>query len=507
MRLNPRSTSFAALVIAGALSACAISPNPLTDRQLDTIATGSLARVAQEQEAVGGSISLHEAMARAIKYNLDAKVELMQRALRTSELSLAHYNLLPNDVVSSGYAARDKYHSAGELNLITMRETGPRTTTQERKVLTSDLTFSWSILDFGLSYIRARQSADRVLIAEEARRKVVQRIIEDVRTAYWRALSAQRMTQKLAELEARTRKALANARWLQQKGDTSPITALTYERELVEIQRTAQELQRELSVAKTQLAALMNVPPETHFALSGGELDTKPPVLDDDAQQMVEVALNNRAEIRDVSYQKRINKHEAHAALLELLPGIQMYGGQNYDSNKYLMHDRWVTWGAKSSWNVVRLFQYPARRNVVDSQDKLLDARTLALTMAIMTQVHVSRIRYQHVVKELATAREYFSVQLRLVRQMRVEAKAERISEQTLIREEMNTLVAEARRDIAFAAVQNAFANLHASVGIDPYADGIDLTLGVKELEAKLRDYWLERGDFGGHGKIKIAAR
>jgi len=507
MRHTTGNLLLAIVLIAGALSACAIRPSPLSDQQLDQIATSSLARVAQDQEAVGGSLSLHEAMARALKYNLDAKVEVMQRALRTSELSLAHYNLLPNAVVSSGYAARDKYQSLGELNLLTMRETGPRTTTQERKMLTSDLAFSWSILDFGLSFIRARQSADRVLIAEEARRKVVQRVIEDIRTAYWRALSSQRMTQKLAELEARTRKALANARWLQQKGDTSPITALTYERELVEIQRTAQELQRELSVAKSQLVALMNVPPETHFSLSGAELEAKPPHLDDDAVSMVEFALNNRAEIRDISYQKRINSHEAHAALLELLPGIQMYGGQNFDSNKYLMHDRWVTWGAKASWNVVRLFQYPARRNVVDAQDKLLDARALALTMAIMTQVHVSRIRYHHVVKELATAREYFNVQQRLVRQMRVEARAERISEQTLIREEMNTLVAEAKRDIAFAAVQNAFANLHASVGIDPYVEGIDLALGVKELGAQLRDYWLERGDFGGHGKIKIAAR
>ena len=42
-----------------------------------------------------------------------------------------------------------------------------------------------------MSYFNARQQADRTLIAEEQRRKVVQGLIQDVRRAYWRAASAQ----------------------------------------------------------------------------------------------------------------------------------------------------------------------------------------------------------------------------------------------------------------------------------------------------------------------------
>ena len=90
---------------------------------------------------------------------------------------------------------------------------------------------------------------------------------------------------------------------------------------------------------------------------------------------------------------------------------------------------------------------------------------------------------------------------------MRNEASAERISEQTLIREELNTLVAETQRDIAFASAQNAFANIFASIGLDPYADELDIGLGVSELSAQLKDLWLERGDFGGKTKINLAFR
>ena len=134
-----------------------------------------------------------------------------------------------------------------------------------------------------------------------------------------------------------------------------------------------------------------------------------------------------------------------------------------------------------------------------------MQARALALTMAVMTQVHVSRIRYAHASRELATARELHDVQQRLLTQMRNEAKAERISEQTLVREEMNALVAEAKRDIAFASLQNAFANVFASVGIEPYGSGLVLDDNVKDVALRLKALWIERGDFGGSYRIALA--
>jgi outer membrane protein TolC len=494
-------------IIGLSVAGCALSPRPFTHMELETFSTSLQARVTADQEPVHGSISLYEAMARALKYNLDAKVEIMQTALRGRELRLSHYNMLPNAVVNSGYAARDSYLSTGELNIMTGVETEPRTTSSEKQSTASDVTFSWNILDFGLSYIRARQSADKVLIAQEARRKVVQKVIEEVRAAYWRAVSSERMITKLKSLEARTRTALNNARSLSRNKETSPITSLTYERELIEIKRTAQEIQRELAVAKTQLSALMNIAPGTAFHLSGDVLNAPAPPLQLDPRDMIAAALMNRPELRDIEYQRRINEHEAHAALVELLPGIQLYAGNNWDTNKYLAHDEWVTWGAKASWNVIKVFQYPAKRGVIDGQDSLIDARALALTMAVMTQVHVAHIRYHNASRELVTAREYLEVQTRLVKQMRSEAAAERISEQTLIREELNTLVAEAKRDIAFAAAQNGYAAVFTSIGLDPHGSEATTSMGVSELAGHLRGLWLERGDFGAHKSLALAVR
>jgi len=325
----------------------------------------------------------------------------------------------------------------------------------------------------------------------------VHRVVEDVRTAYWRAVSADRLLTRLRTLEARVRKVQADTREISSERHTSPITAVTYERELVEIKRAIQELERDLVVARTQLSSLMNLKPGTKFELvhpqpATGSLALKMPVRD-----LLHVAMENRAELREVWYRQRINDHELDAAMLELLPGLQLYAGTNFDSNDFLYNNEWINWGAKAGWNLMRVVQYPAKREVVEGQAQLLDERALAVTMAVMTQVHVSRVRFLHLEKELSTAVEYLDVQRRLVDMMRQEAAADRISEQTLIREEMNALVAEVKRDIAFASLQNAFANVYASTGLDPHGADVDPALDIQSLAAQLRQVWFERGDYG----------
>ncbi len=489
MTYRKLSISLSALLVAG----CTINPEKLTTAELASMASNNLSQVTIDQEPVQGSIDLYEAMARALKYNLDHKVEVFETVVRTAELSAAQYDMLPGLAVSAGYGARDNYSASSSFNLVTRTPNFGASTSQERESVVAEAALSWNVLDFGLSYVRAQQSADKVLIAAETRRKVANRIIEDVRTAYWRALAADRLIRKLNALEGRTRKALASTDKISTEGQASPITSLTYQRELLEVRRTIQELQRDLTIAKQQLGALMNLQPGENFQLvaphRGGVLRTPGKV-----RSMIWTALQNRPELRELEYQKRINLKEADAALLSMLPGIQLYAGPNFDSNDFLLNNNWMGWGAKATGNLLKILKYPAQKAVIDKQEELLEQRGLAITMAIMTQVHVSNIRFQHLRKELASATQYFDVQSRLLGQMKAQTAAERISEQTLIREEMNTLLAELRRDLAYSGLQNAYANLYASMGMDGYVSDIDFQIPVKELSQSLANLWQERG-------------
>lgn len=107
--------------------------------------------------------------------------------------------MLPKLVAGSGYAGRDEADISAP-------------STRDRDILTADLTFSWNILDFGLSYVRAKQYADKYNIQVEMKRKIVNRIVEDVRTAYWRAVSYERLVNRMHALEGRVRGAARHTR-------------------------------------------------------------------------------------------------------------------------------------------------------------------------------------------------------------------------------------------------------------------------------------------------------
>lgn len=485
------------LLLSTALLAtgCTVVPEPIDQAGLAKIADDNMSRVASAQEPVSGSIDVYEAIARSLKYNLDQRVELMQEAVKLQELTLASYQGLPNLVMASGYTGRNNVLASSSTSVLTGRQSLEPSTSSDKDVLESNIGLSWNVLDFGLSYVRAKQAADKVLIQQEARRKALNRIVEDTRTAYWRAIASERLLSRLSALESKTRKAIADSRALAAERNTSPVVALTYERELLEIRRQAQQIEGELSIARNQLAALMNLPPASKFRLSGDRSGTGNAPLNVDPRRLVRVAMMNRPEVRDVAYNIRSNEKELDAALLKMLPGINVFVGPSVSTNSFLYNQNWIGWGAQASWNLMKVFEYPQTKKLVEAQAEVLDQRSLALTMAIMTQVYASRARYVHARRELSTADQLKNVQHRLLDRIKASTTTDQTSEQTLIREEMNTIVSDVRYDLAYANLQNANANIYASIGLDAYPP-VDIDkASVSEIRDALRKTWVGRGN------------
>ena len=84
-------------------------------------------------------------------------------------------------------------------------------------------------LDFGLSYIRAGQSADRYLIAKEIE-KSANNIAKDVIKAYWNALSAQKLIKKYDPLIVKVDEALNDSRKIEEMLLQKPMDALLYQK-------------------------------------------------------------------------------------------------------------------------------------------------------------------------------------------------------------------------------------------------------------------------------------
>lgn len=57
-----------------------------------------------DQEPLNGPLTLHQAMARAVKYNLEGRLKIMEEALAKRQLDLASFDMLPRMALSAGYA-------------------------------------------------------------------------------------------------------------------------------------------------------------------------------------------------------------------------------------------------------------------------------------------------------------------------------------------------------------------------------------------------------------------
>ncbi|MBH0193263.1 MAG: TolC family protein [Nitrospira sp.] len=468
---------------------CMVKPYVLTEEDVRARALTDLQEVSKVPEPVTGPIDLYEALARALKYNLDAKVKAMQAQLAHQQLDVAHYALLPQVSVNAGFDGRNNYTGGVGRSLVTGRQAVEPFTSSERHVYSGNLALSWDVLDFGLSFVRAQQAADSVMIAEEEKRRIAVRLEQEVRSAYWRAVSAERVLHRIQFLDESVRKALSDTRLIVDKKLQALLTPLTYRRELLTIQREVHRLYRDLATAKTQLASLMGLPPGTVFDLVVRERTDVLPTVQLDQESMERQALLFRAELRTIDYQKRINAKEAKAVLLELFPSLKLHFGGYYNSNMFLLNQNWVGYAAQVSYNLLSAFRVPAKLKAVEAHRQVLNSQSMALSLAILTEVQIGAAQLMYAKQEYQDARAYQETQTAIAEQTKNLWLTRSANDLIMIREQVSDVLAEVRLDSAQSAVETAYATLKASMGEDIVPAGIG-GQNVAQLADTLRQLW-----------------
>lgn len=468
-------TVLAALLLAG----CAITPTPVSEQDVRARIDRDREAMYRNQEAIAAPIGLDEAVARALKYNLDYRLKAMESALSAGLADVSKYDMLPNLLLSAGYSSRSNASGGNSVNIETGAVSLASSTSQERSRALAAAEFSWNVLDFGVSYYRARQQADQVMIADERRRRVIQNILQDVRSAYWRAVGAQRLAREAEGLGERVSVALERSREAERQGLVPPREALNYQRLLLDAHALLNARRQELAFARHELAALMNVPPGTAFTVA--EVD-EPELrgLPADVAPLEDMALQNRPELREEDYRARITADEARRQILSLMPGLSLTSGLQYDSNKYLYNSNWLDVGARVSFNLFRVLSYPAMKNAQQAQQNADEARRLGLSMAVLTQVRVAIERYRLALVDLDAARESSLVDQRLASYARAGLSARADAELELIRAETRALNSEYQRYAAYASAQAAFGRIYNALGLEVIPDG----LGEIDLQA-----------------------
>jgi outer membrane protein TolC len=498
LRTKAGARLVAALGVACLLS-CA-KPLPLSNSARLARTRADLERMFAGQSPIVGSIDLYGAMARAVTHNLEHRAQVLESMLEQRRLADTRLDLLPRLLANTEYYGRNNTASSFSRSIETGLTSLEPSTSQERDGWRTDLTLAFNVLDFGVSWVRAQQQANEAMIAEERRAKVAQDIVSDTRGAYWRAAGAEQLLPEVEELVAEVDAALDRARQLDDEGLVDPVSSASYRRSLLDKLRELAGLRRELELAQVELAQLMNVRPGGPLELVTPPLAELPvPDVDLPMEQLERDALVQRPELREEEYRLRINRLEVRRAMLSALPGLELRFGRNSDTNDFLTHGDWFSWSAVLTKNLVEIVTAPSAIGVARSDVEVSDARRLALSMAVLAQVHVAYRELRAAHEELRLAREVRQVEERLHDVIRDRFEAERESELELIRKRTDRVLADLRAWLAYADLQAAWGRLHGTTGTDPLR-GLEGAQDVRSLAQVLR-----RSDERWRRRIEIA--
>lgn len=477
------SIAFAVTLTLGGCSG--VTPRPYTDEETRQRVQDDQALMYARQEPVTAPITFYEAAARALKYNLDFRLKLMESALASDLRDVSSHEMLPRLVASAGYAGRNN-DSGGTSVGIEDGQISLRPSTSEERYRTIDgLGLSWSLLDFGMSYYRTQQKSDQIMMAEERRRKVAQNVLQDVRNAYWRALAAQRLMPDVDNLLARTNKALTSAREAEQKGLLPRQEILAYQRSLLDSLYLLTQRRQDLEFAQAELAALMSLPPGASMKLAD-TVEPNLPELPDDTSQLEQLALEKRPEIMEEWYRKRVDMNDLKIAKAKLWPNVTLTAGANYDSNKYLYNNHWAETGLNVSLNLLSLLEIPSLNRLQQTQAKTDDMRRIALSMAVLTQVRVGALRYHLARQEVDFADQSLRVDKGLLDYADAAQSTSMGSQLEQIRAEGRYLLSRYQREAAYSDAQAAWGRLYNSVGLDIFPEAIR-SYDIKTLAAAIQ--------------------
>lgn len=480
MQKRKITRKLAALMLASALATgCAVTTDPLTKEELINRVNEDRINMYRNQEPLTAPLSMEEALARGLKYNLDHRVKLMEDALAMRQMDLMTFDMLPRLVAAAGYGERDTYNASYSDIVDRNDRRRPKdydpfhSTSSEKGHYTADLTMTWNILDFGVSYFQAKQQAERAHIMKERRRKVVHTIFQQIRQAYWQALGAQELEKQFKPLLADVNAALSDMDKIEAEKLRPAMETLTYKKTLLEIVKQLETFRDELQQAKPRLAALINLPVGQDYSLTDpGKLEL--PQINLSLEDMETLALAMRPEVREIDYNKRISAHEVKKTILRMLPGVELTVGGHYDSNSFLLHEKWIEGSARMTWNLLNLLSGPTQYKLAKGQEDLAQTQRMALSMAVLTQVHVAWQDYLSRKRQYDLSDQLMTIDARIHDLTGKQAGSGAESRLNAIKTATSSLMADFRRYQNYAALQNAYGQINTTLGLDPLPETVE---------------------------------
>lgn len=434
-----------------------------------------------ELKEVSEPISLHTAIARAIKYNLDYKVTLLEEEIQNKKFVLEQYHALPNPELSAGITRRSNKRASSSRSVNSGLQSLESSYSSDRSVRSAALQTNWDLIDSGLTLSRAQNTSDEAKIAFERRRKMLQTIAREAHVLYWKASSAQLLSEQIKDLLEHARENLGRLKQAEDQGIVPKDKSLHQQLQLYKSINELMKANEEMASARYELASLINVSPSANFVLDVVESDffQDVPVIQTRSENLADIALIYRPESREEILKNRVTERAKVQEILSSIPGLDIFVSGQYDSNSFLLNSSWMEIGTTISQSLLDLLTLPQRLDNVETEIKLAEIRRKALLSAIVTQTYIAHNSYGLSKDMYAAQKKLHELESAIYMGAQSKFQVEALSDTEFTEIKIDTLLGKINFYNSFVDMWHDYIMLIDTLGLDPVPydsiDGISL--------------------------------
>jgi outer membrane protein TolC len=452
------------------LSGCAVTPKILTIQERRDLINEDHKALQKDVKPVGAHLGFHEAIARALKYNLDYRSKMMEQAIALGTEELSNYDMLPKVVANAGYNSRDNYFVTKAKDSVTGEPSLSNPyVNSDKSYGTANLNLSWNVLDFGVSYFNAKQNADRILVASERRRRTMHVLVQDVQAAYIRAAAAQKLKTDLVRTIHDANEALDNSKKTEKEGVKSPLDALRYQKSLLDNIKILETIDQELSSAFVELNQLTNTPPGSTYALDDPDKISVPKSHANRSIEEFEVrALISNADMNEGIYNARIALQETHKSMLKLFPNLNFMISPQTSDNSYWINKNWVESSAAVSFNLWNVLMAPTTKRLADQNESLAKQKRAMVQMAVVSQVYLAKMQLLSMEEIYKRSADIDNVDTEIAQIITSKEKEGAASKAERVAADASMILSKLRKYQALSQFFGASGKMQATVGLEP---------------------------------------
>lgn len=410
-------------------------------------------------------LTLDEIIEIGLERNLALLVKAQEYAVQREVMTAERLGMIPDLIGNIEWNQRDNNPGSSSKSLDPGVPPAPPSVSSLKNTGFGDVTLTWNLLDFGLSYYKARQEANNALIKQFEYKKLRQNLVLDIVKQYWLAVASKQGIERAKRILEKTEDYIERVQSKIKRRILSKVRALKMKDQLVDIQLNMKVFQKDYDVAIGDLKQLMGIPPSVEF-----DIEINPPMPETanlmNPRLLEEIALRQRPELFTYDIQEKIDIDEVRSQILRMIPGVSLFGSFFYNDNPFLIRNTWVLVGARASWNLFKLPRYRSLAKVGKKKKCLTRRNRLVMAMGALSQVNIAYFsfyddidRYKVLIQKSDVKEELFAAGLK-------QKELGKIDDADLLEIQVEALEAYVEKLKAYGQAQVSLEQINNAIGL-----------------------------------------